>query len=148
MDLNLLHFRAEGMALLQNGGNLFTGSLSWNPMLSFESVDNSMMDLFGVRLHLGAFPIKNQTSDLSVGGDGQVLWVTRFQTTALEVGPGIQYFLNQGGSRITVNANLDIDFNLLKGVWARLRQLVIGYSALIDSTYFTNEVRVGIGIQL
>lgn len=133
--------------MYQTGGDLYSGQLSWNPLISFQGFEPGMMDVFGVRLHVGAFPIKNQTSDYSVGIDYQALWMTRFRSSSLEVGPGIQNFVAQGGSRITLNANLDFDFGLLKGLWKPLSQLVVGYSALLDPTYFMHQFRFGIGIQ-
>ena len=134
--------------MLQNSGTLLTGSLSWNPLISFQTLDTSMMDLFGLRLHLGAIGIKNQASEYSVAVDYQALWVTRLKAVAFEVGPGVQNFVGQGGSRFTLNTNFDIDFGLLRGLWKGFRQLVVGYSALLDTTYFTHQVRLGIGIQL
>lgn len=148
LDINWLHFRGAGVGMIQNGGYLFTGAFSWNPLLSLQSNEASMMDLFGVRFHVGALGVKNQTSDYTVSLDYQALFSTRFETMSFEIGPGVQNFVGQGGSRLTVNSNFDIDFGLTRRIWKVLRQLVIGYSAVIDNTYFTHQIRLGIGIQL
>ncbi|MCM0607146.1 MAG: hypothetical protein KA715_13735 [Xanthomonadaceae bacterium] len=148
IDINWLHFRGAGVLMLQNGGNLVTGSLSWNPLISIQSLDTSIRDLFGIRLHAGAMGIKNPSNEYSFALDYQALWATRFETMSFEIGPGVQNFVAQGGSRMTVNSNLDMDFGFSRGIMRALRQLVIGYSAVIDNTYFTHQVRLGIGIQL
>jgi len=148
MSTNFTQFRVTQISMAQNNGNLFTGGISWNPVMIFTGAEPSVKDMLGVRLHAGVLAVKDQSGSIAPAFDVQVLGTVLLKPTTFEIGPGTQYFLGQGGYRLTANANLNIEIDWFKKFMKSIAYLVLGYTSLIDPNYQTDEFRIGLGLRI
>jgi len=139
---SFLNFRVSPEIKMQRGAvvsskNNFSTNLSWNPEYAY-----SEKLYFG--LDLGAARYKNFLSQkfFSIGYQAVVgYWVT--DSIGLEFAAGAQTWTKRGGTHPMLGGNVEYRFTPWLGV---IDRVVAGYSAVLAKNYYTDIIRLGVGL--
>lgn len=132
---DLLVFRLQGLAAIQQFGQSVSGEVSWNPLFALGHG-------FGVRGNVGGTILKGFPHRFLAAEYEARLSYTLFRSLTVEAGGGAQtWFLESGGTSPMFSAAISwIFFRKIR--WLRAG-ITGGYSVFLPKDNLTHEQRLG-----
>jgi hypothetical protein len=135
----LSRFRLSEITVFQSGGSSFSGDLSWNPAVHLWR-NLSLQGNFGVS------SFKNQGGSNIFIVEFQALAALKLKKFTLEAGGGEQFWKDTNSSYFALSGN--ILYQLNSPVWRVIDSVFLGYTSVSIPSYPTQEIKVGIQMDL
>lgn len=137
--MEILAFRLSQFTVIQGSNFVASGLATYNPKIK--------LGFLSVGADLGGSMLKNRNSELFTVLHAQLLAGLHVSDSmAVEVGGGVQNWLENGGTRPVVSGNLVL---MPKSKFLGfIDEWIVGYSGYLISNLYTHETRLGVGIAL
>jgi hypothetical protein len=132
-------FRLSEITVFQSGGSSFSGELSWNPAVHLWR-NLSLQGNFGIS------SFKNQYGSNIFIVEFQALAALKFKKFTLEAGGGEQLWKDTNSSYFALSGNILYQFN--SPVWRVIDSVFLGYTSVSIPSYPTQEIKVGVQMDL
>lgn len=133
--IEIFDFRLSHLSQFQSSGTSFSGSFAWSPWIGVG-------ETMGVRGILGISPAKGKNSSvIFIVDTAALLTLPLGPGLGLELGPGIQYWIDAGGSTFSGSGGIVIDTPDLLGIFDAL---FADYTAVFLTNNLTHQIRIGL----